>query len=271
MFLFATLLVAGAVCLYIGLDRSGPPGVPQFSGVRFTPNSSTGYWVAAAPVPPLSLGDQLSFTGQSPLKIDLPIVFPFAGKLWNEVFISPNGLVSFGGPGENNLFRSGQLPAIAPYNMSLSLNAGGVFTANGPGQFAVTWYKLRPSTISFGPPDNPQYTFQLILGEDGTIVFRYYEVGQDANIKTGGETTWVAVLTGKGLAGVDKLDLPVEQSFDSRASGGLLDRLHTGQNPQTYWLIASGVALAASVFAAGFGIRRRIHREQYFLYPEIGS
>jgi hypothetical protein len=238
-------LAAGAALLWLSeTSQSSPVAIPPLTGVNFIPEPTGGYSVQSLVVPPLSLGYGLTFEDRAPLKLDLPFTFPFAGQSWNEAFVSPNGLVTFGQPLDESLFQSGRQAAIVPFGVPLALEPGGVFYAEMPGQLALSWWKMRGAAPAGQIAGAGLSTFQILLVQDGTIAFRYYEPDQaDGSADLAAGQPWVGLLMGRTDGSYDALDLPISQPFLSQAAGGLLDRYHREKIYRTFWSTPAYAAL----------------------------
>lgn len=247
--LFVVFLAAGAGLLVLSdTTTSTPAAIPLLTGVNFSPDPTGGYAIQSLIVPPLSLGHGLTFEGRVPLKLDLPFAFPFAGQSWNAAFVSPNGLVTFGQPFDESLFQSGKQPAIVPFGVPLNLATGDVFYADLPGQLALTWWKMGSAGLASQADATGLFTFQLLLKQDGTIDYRYYELGQE-DARPSSMVPWIGLMIGKSNGSYDALDLPVSQPFLSQAAGGLLDRFHREKIYRAFWSIpAFGLLILAFLF-----------------------
>jgi len=146
----------------------------------------------------LDAGDDMIF----PLP-PLPFLFTYYDSTFSEVFVSTNGFLTFanGQPSspDNSVIPSSQTPNCALYtfwdDLVLPLDqSGGIYyqsigtTPNR--RFVITWYNIaRKGT------NNPNYSkrlnFQVILYENGDIIFQYKDVlcgvqwanyGKDATI-----------------------------------------------------------------------------------------
>ena len=112
------------------------------------------------------------------LNVALPFTFNYAGAGRNTVFIGTNGFLTFSA-GSNAfanaaLFAAGiPADAIMPYWDDLFAPSGGTITYGTAGtapnrQFVVTW-----TGVPHFDDRTASCTFQVVLGEDQTIRFRY--------------------------------------------------------------------------------------------------
>ena len=131
----------------------------------------------------------------------LPFNFTFYGNTYNSMHISSNGLISF--DGANSSYTGFSLPSsnplarniIAPYWADL-YNGGGqgtiyTKTIGTPGNqtFVIQWNQVQKCCGS------GSLTFQVLLNQDGTIVFQYLnmsELGSTASIGVADSTGTVA-------------------------------------------------------------------------------
>jgi hypothetical protein len=153
----------------------------------------------------------------------LPFPFAFAGKKWDEVTINLNGTLTFGvaettdyperDTWSDGTMRSlasafdvravtGERPMIVPLWGLNSAESTHIFTRSGHDRFAVTWQAVRYQGINEGYAPLGDSTFQVQLGRDGSIEFRYGEVAERDGI--------VGVFCGAGSSGklLDEVDLP---------------------------------------------------------------
>lgn len=136
-----------------------------------------------------SFGQDLEFHGASYNKrsgpLWLPFSFPFYENHYSEIYVGAMGFVTFGSPG--TLPNQGLVPSpytpnnlIAPYWAPFYFTGVGkgnvIFNVGGtaPNRYAVIiWNKVKggASTDTVGSDDT--YTFQVVLYEDGSILFVY--------------------------------------------------------------------------------------------------
>ncbi|MDP8207914.1 MAG: T9SS type A sorting domain-containing protein [Candidatus Electryonea clarkiae] len=119
--------------------------------------------------------------------VDLPWQFSYYGNQYNSVTISSNGNIHFGTP--NSDFTNSNIPAfdgpaamIAPFWDALQPNLqGDIYYRDAGDQFIVQWDGVR----RFGDPTSV-YTFEVILHEEGFIVFQYNSLTGTLNSCTAG-------------------------------------------------------------------------------------
>ncbi|MCX7683239.1 MAG: right-handed parallel beta-helix repeat-containing protein [Anaerolineae bacterium] len=118
--------------------------------------------------------------GSLPLGFD----FPFYGHVYNTVFASSNGLLTFGAGSAENSNAGIPWPAppnniIAPFwdnqRVLPSYDERVYYQTFGdaPNRYLVVQWRSRPITDTYPSPLPPPYEYQAILYEDGTIVFQY--------------------------------------------------------------------------------------------------
>ncbi len=136
---------------------------------------------------PLDLGTDTPSEG-----LPLGFEFRYHGKLYDTIYVSPNGLLSFEPLANTNGFVPGCLPlseaertAIVPLHADLDPTAGGeVFVAQVPEGFVVTFDDVP--LHSDDPERAPRFTFQVILTHDDHIRFTYQTIGDlPANVTVG--------------------------------------------------------------------------------------
>ncbi|WP_246148156.1 S8 family serine peptidase [Nonomuraea turkmeniaca] len=132
--------------------------------------------------------------------IDLPFAFPFYGKTYTSGMASTNGFLSFGGhrysyPNNMPLPTTGAPNAgIYPYWDDLALDEqGGLYTATlgtAPNRtFVIEWRNARFYD------HNEWFSFEALLGEDGSIGFRYRGI---ATSRAAGEGATIGIENGDG-------------------------------------------------------------------------
>ncbi len=119
--------------------------------------------------------------------VTIPFDFPFYDQVYNEVTICANGYLHFGDP-ESDWSNStipdpdGPPAMIAPFWDDLSpQNGSGIFWGGSAalGVFGVQWEANPHYTY-----DDCEYTFQVLLYEDGEIIFTYESMVNRLNSAT---------------------------------------------------------------------------------------
>jgi len=159
-----------------GVELQATGGPDDFG---YTWNDSVAFnWVDARVGTDTGLGGSIKVVGP----VSLPFPFKFYENIYDQIYISKYGYAGFTNV---NLTRSqGRIPGpdtpnniIAPYWVPSLVNESGytgkVYYASGgtaPNRyFVIEWYQIRGSY----KPDENIYTFEVILYEDGDILFQY--------------------------------------------------------------------------------------------------
>lgn len=162
---------------YVELYR---PNLPSPRSLSFTPNARGGYDITTVPVQmETNLGENLQLvdsSGKNPSFRRLEFSFPFYGKTYPHVYVSDDGLLTFG---ENLDFKDleanfSQVPAILALALDLdpaANPAGGVFARQEAQKLVVTYSKVR----SFYFPTH-EYTFQIILEVGGSFILTHLDL-----------------------------------------------------------------------------------------------
>lgn len=121
------------------------------------------------------LGFNLRLKDANSARINLNFEFPFAGKVWHDIFIGSNGIVSFEtGISTYNYFEFVRdIPKIAPLYKDLNPEkGGGVFFKQTEDTMIITWNQVP----DFGKKNSN--TVQLTLIKDGSFFFTYLGISQ---------------------------------------------------------------------------------------------
>jgi signal transduction histidine kinase len=204
-------------------------------GLRFAPDPEGGYAVTALPFDDgaldRDLGQPLALDDDTARPLALGFAFPFAGSIWDRVWVSPNGAVSFGAPtypGDNPLYNAAlfynAVPKIAPLFLDLDPSAGGgVYVRRAADRVAITWHAVPQ--FGTGAPN----TLRLVLHRDGTADFLYGHV--HASFVSEGRSRGVRGLT-PGPEGLPRSVAALATSL----SAGLPYRLGPGEGrAEDYW------------------------------------
>lgn len=111
--------------------------------------------------------------------LPLGFEFPFYGKLHSEVYLSANGFLSFDPLPANQSFKNACLPipetpasAIVPLRADLDPSKGGsVYPARVTQGFLVVF-----ENVPLHDQPDRRFTFQVLLAQDGRIMFNYKQV-----------------------------------------------------------------------------------------------
>jgi len=160
-------------------------GGPDLHGYLWTDDEQPGGpqydWVETGGGVVLTAGDDESLG-------PFPLAFPFAfhGEIRDEVWICANGFLSFAGPETSHQNQGIPDPAdpnglIAPFWDDLDPGLGGEIRFVSAADRFVVEFDAVPH---FGDGELTE-TFQVVLGADGSILFQYDEVGDDAGCTVG--------------------------------------------------------------------------------------
>ncbi|HET6350059.1 MAG TPA: FlgD immunoglobulin-like domain containing protein [Candidatus Krumholzibacteria bacterium] len=124
-----------------------------------------------------TLGTLIAPGDDGAILVNLPFSFPFEGQSYNQMYVSGNGIVSFGAvPNPNGFYNDADFysttPKIAPYYLDLNETANGdVRVRSGAGKFIVSWI----SVFEYANPASN--TFQLVLYPNGNFTVTYNGIG----------------------------------------------------------------------------------------------
>ncbi len=137
--------------------------------LRFTPNPHGGYDVARTPFRFYDeLGHELRLPDDGVHEMVLPFPFPFYGRTRREIYVSDNGLISFGEVPNTIDARYYYTPVPAIFALFVDLNpewaesGGGMFIYQAPDRLTLTWRRMP---LYLAPEE--RLTFQLTLYPDG--------------------------------------------------------------------------------------------------------
>lgn len=167
-----------------------PPNQVDLAGRRIliTPRGE-GFHVAsshASALPPISAqGVPLDLGDDDAVRIELPFEFTYYGKTYPGAYVHSDGNLTFVGPEASSNYRTyaraaGGPPRIAPLFEDMDPSVTGqIRYAASPDRVVVTWHRV-PLWAQTGI-GNLQ-TFQLTLGADNSIEFRYGDIDLPAAI-----------------------------------------------------------------------------------------
>ena len=132
-------------------------------------------------------GTAVSLSDDDAQTVPLPFPFEFYGEERSEISISSNGYLTFGGNGtdfSNDPIPTGADPndLIAAFWDDLDPNSGGnVYYLNDEDndRFIVQY----DGVAGFGGLEG-DYTFQVILGDDGTLLYQYLDMESSGDIES---------------------------------------------------------------------------------------
>jgi len=155
------------------------PTVTPRTAYKFTPGGSS-YTLSADPYSWITASTPLALSGTARISdaftsIPLPFPFPFYGQSYSEVFVSTNGLLTFGSGSAEYWDELPPNPAapntlIAPFWRPLTISQGQVTYASTTSQVVISYNNVTASIGIFG---SRTFSFQVILRPDGTIRLQY--------------------------------------------------------------------------------------------------
>jgi|GEM_PF-3076673 len=174
----------------LGIEKLGVfQTFPSIVGYKWSDNLALGgpefEWVEIS-----NVGTKLSLADNDFAVVNLPFDFLFYDDVKDNVKISSNGYLTFGGSGTspNGSFVSipnGNEPndIIAPFWTDLNPSAGGsvYYHYDQAGDRFIVQYQNVPRFSNSG-----SYTFQVIIGSDNTITYQYKDLNGVTNIATVG-------------------------------------------------------------------------------------
>jgi len=127
-----------------------------------------------------SVGTQVTLGDDDATLVVLPFTFPFYDSNWFEIALSSNGYITFGS--DWTASANGPIPDpsqpnefIAPFWEDLDPSMGGTIHHHyspDRGDFTIQFTEVPLGIIGvYG-----EYTFQVVLHEDGTILFKYLDM-----------------------------------------------------------------------------------------------
>jgi signal transduction histidine kinase/ActR/RegA family two-component response regulator len=220
---------------------------------RFTPTDQGGYtlaatdfWFDTAAGVPLDLQDESSSF------VSLAFSFPFYDRTWQGLYVSDNGVLTFGRPYHLRSFNIHGVPAIAPLLQNLDPEAGGeVLVHTSDDHLTVTWQALS------APGQTAPNTVQATLFADGAIEFAYAALAPSLPYSDNPEQgLWVVgILPGDGSVIDDGVRFTPDVAYTGEAQRAVvenfyLDRrryMHQALLPLAY-LIAGATLLVVVTF-----------------------
>ena len=197
------------------LQRDSGLVPPQHQSIVFEPGTDdAAYQVSSRPFRYTSAhGTSLTMDDRENKVLPLAFSFPFFDASWDTVYVSDNGVVTFGAPpclaATTRCFYSDR-PTIAPLYADFDPARGkGVFYRSDAEQLVITWLRMPIREMR-----NGRATVQLTLHRSGVITFTYGDVDvvlQDAlrGVHPGGD----ASVTRLSLASALPLTLSASQAL----------------------------------------------------------
>lgn len=156
------------------------PGFLDHRTLHFSPNVQGGYDVAAVPYHfELEKGEKLAVANSTASHISAAAVdfnFRFYGQHYSQVFISDDGVLTFGRPFnyKDVEYRLSNVASIMALMIDLNpeiSQAGGIFARRDANQLIITYDRLKALDYP-----GTEYTFQVVLHSDGSFDLNYPEI-----------------------------------------------------------------------------------------------
>ncbi|MEW6717996.1 MAG: response regulator [Chloroflexota bacterium] len=175
MSILAVLSVTGWWLGPLFIKQYPPDWPPSQQTLRFTPNANRGYDVTEVPFHLEPIGEPWQDVQMHELyaRLSLPFAFPFHDKVWQEVYISIFGAVTFGRERvyQDFEYRYGGVPAILllyPKVFVQPLNFGQPYIQTAEDRVTITWQQPLYYTS-----EQLAYTLQLTLYLGGNFDITY--------------------------------------------------------------------------------------------------
>jgi hypothetical protein len=205
-----TIVPAGATSGDVRVETAGERGADRINFRIVPPPPSTPAFFETDTGQAIT--EYIPCAGRNPLddgyaQFSLPFAFPFYGREQTEMFVSTNGLISFGVPTpcDNNGNTADFVTAdkIVVLGFDLSPGNGGQVLVNvtDPSQIVVTWSEVALFGLS-----ETSNTFQAVLFPDGRIRMNY---GYTSTRGIGGQQPVVNGISGSvlGITSANPTDL----------------------------------------------------------------
>lgn len=160
------------------------------------------------------LGSRVNPGDDGAVQVNLPFAFPFGTQSWTKMYVSGNGVISFGAvPNPSGYYDPGDFynatPKIAGYYLDLgkpTLPLSGVYVKAQPTKTTITW-NLVPA---YGSANIN--TFQIVLYSNGHFLISYAGIGSTLGVGN-------PIVTGFNPGGSASLDA-ISLSSDLPHAGG---------------------------------------------------
>ncbi|MEZ6074041.1 MAG: DUF4214 domain-containing protein [Pirellulales bacterium] len=190
----------------------GPTPLVQSLTVSFSPTYDVDNNVDAEYEDIGATGMQVGFDSDDNAATEVPIgfSFPFYGGVYDSVFVSTNGLLSFGSAFDNFLNTDLTNPVTAPSQPVVAVLwdnwdtdpgfGDGVYyqllgTAGVDRRLVVQWRQIEHFNAD-GVGADPTVDFEAVLFEDGTIELRYFDVITSDAAEDNGASATVGIRDG---------------------------------------------------------------------------
>lgn len=153
----------------------------------------------------------LALTGDDQVQtVTLPFGVPFYGATYTQAWVSTNGLLSFRDV-TSVASTNGAIPSISgssgvdlalyPFWTDLVVDANSSVRTEVVGTAPSRKFLVEWRNVAFYSDSTKRVTFEVQLGEDGTITFAYGDILAGDALETGGTAT-VGIENGSGLRGM---------------------------------------------------------------------
>ena len=151
-------------------STAAPPTVAPSAS---SPTPTPGYTLSADPYVWAAAATPFTLSGDDNTAVlSLPFSFPFYGQSYTQLYVSTNGLITFGSA--NSAFTPQSIPNpsppnafIAPFWRDLYVNAGQITIASSAAQVVIAFNGVRDLCCS------TSNSFEVILSPDGMILLEY--------------------------------------------------------------------------------------------------
>ena len=196
---------------------------------RFSPNASSGYDIVSLAISyDPTLGVILNLGDDGNATLGLGFEFDYYGTTWNDIHVSSNGAVSFGGDVNPSGFFDNQdffssLPKIAAYFMDLDPSAGGaVYHKAESTKSTITWSNVP----EFGTSNTN--TIQLVIRDDHSFDITF--VGIASTSQANGSPITLGINPG-GSGALNLISFSDDLPYSGPAGAGAYEHYVNLTNP----------------------------------------
>ncbi len=189
----------------ISFDTPAPPA-PAPDPAPSPSAPITGYSLAQEPYAWVATPTVLTFSGDdNAIALSLPFSFPFFGQSYQQLYVSTNGLITFGAANTAYVPQPVQNPVppngfIAPFWRDLYVGLGQISVASSASEYVIAFNGVRDLCCS------TMHSFQVILRPGGTIIVQYGAIVMNVPTTFGIESQ-------DGTAGVPVLSVSPNTAF----------------------------------------------------------